>query len=319
MTPATWPRPLRAGDSVAIIAPSGPVDPANLGRGMAALEARGLRFKLGAHLRERHHYLAGDDAARWADWQAAWEDPEVHAVWCARGGYGAMRLLPRIDFDVVRQRNLPFIGYSDITALQGAIAARGGPVTFSGAMAASGYGYGAAQGIDPETERLLWRWLDPEPGWQPLAQPDDRPLTVLQAGRARGPLRGGCLTLVAATLGTPYAPDLADSILVLEDVDEDPYRLDRYLAQLYLAGVFEQVGAVVLGDFASCYPPVRSSDGPRVEELVLGYLEGRAVPVLCGLAYGHIRRRCALPLGAWARVEADSTEARIEVEGPAPA
>ncbi len=312
-----WPRRLKPGETIAVIAPSGPVRPEYLERGVAALRARGHRVKLGEHVLAREHYLAGSLAQRLADWRAAWSDREVGAVWCARGGYGAMHLLPHLDDEQIAARRLPLIGYSDITALQTAIAARTGLVGFSGAMAASGFGYGHPDGIDPDTEALLWSWLDPPADELPLANPGDEPLTVVRAGRAAGRLLGGCLTLIAALLGTPYAPDFSGAILVIEDTEEEPYRLDRYLTQLALAGVFEQVAAVLIGDFASCYPPASRTAGPPVEELVGGCVGARRIPILSGLRYGHIRRRCTVPIGAWATVDSAGPSIRVRVGGSA--
>lgn len=313
-----WPRRLKQGETIAVIAPSGPVRPDYLQRGVALLEARGYRVQLGEHVLAREHYLAGSLEQRLADWHTAWADPSVAAVWCARGGYGAMHLLPQLDDQQIATRRLPLIGYSDITALQTAIAARFGLVGFSGAMAASGFGYGHPDGIDPDTESLLWPWLDPPADELPLANPGGEPLQVVRAGSAEGRLLGGCLTLVAALLGTPFAPDFSGAILVIEDTEEEPYRLDRYLTHLALAGVFEQVSAVLIGDFASCYPPASRTDGPPVEALVERCVGARRIPILSGLRYGHLRRRCTVPIGAWASVDSSGPSIRVRVGGSAP-
>ncbi|MCC7494513.1 MAG: LD-carboxypeptidase [Fimbriimonadaceae bacterium] len=292
-----WPLALPPGGTIGVPAPSGPVVPEQLDRGVAALQARGYRVKLAPSVLARWHYLAGDDATRAAELQALWADPEVDAVWCARGGYGLTRLLDRLDWTVL-QRPLPLIGYSDITALQLALLARVGLISYSGPMVASGYGYGRADGVDPETSRLLWPWLEPGPRPTAIRNPDDEPLQVWRPGSATGPLVGGCLTLVANLVGTPYLPSLQGAVLLLEDVDERDYRIDRYLSQLRLAGVVDQISGLVLGEFTDCF----DDDSAPLREIVTQWLGDRDIPVLAGLRYGHLARRCTVPLGAAVRV-----------------
>lgn len=310
MSQVRWPDPVPDGATIGVASPSGPVDRAALDRGVAALEAAGYRVRLAPHVADSWHYLAGPEADRVADLHALWSDPEVAACWCARGGYGITRLLDDLDWDLLASRPLPLIGYSDITALQLALLARTGLVSFSGAMVASSYGYGAAAGIDPDTACLLWQWLRPGPRPAVLVNPGDEPLRVVWSGAAEGRLIGGCLTLVATLVGTPYLPDIDGAILVLEDVGEEPYRIDRYLSQLALSGLLGRISGVILGDFEDCF----KTPGPSVAELVLTHLRGRDVPVVSGLRYGHVRRRCALPIGAWAKLTTDPPRIAIHAE-----
>ena len=307
----SWPRPLPPGGTIGVFAPAGPCRRGDLCRGLRALTQRGYRLKVAESCRRRWHYLAGNDDRRLADLHALVADPEVDALWCARGGYGTMRLLDRVDWALLAERRLPLIGYSDITALQLALFAQTGLISFSGPMVGTVYGYGAADGIAPETEAELFGWLTPGPANQTLENPGGAPLRWLQSGVAEGRLLGGNLSLLAALVGTPYLPDLRGAILAIEDVGEVPYRVDRMLTQLRLAGLLDQVSAALLGDFADCFPPATDEPGPAVEELLMAILGRPGIPVASGLLHGHIRRRCTLPLGAMARI---SEAGRITID-----
>ncbi|NUQ02149.1 MAG: LD-carboxypeptidase [Armatimonadetes bacterium] len=299
-----WPTPLLPGMTIGIASPAGPVTADSLDRGLRRLHTLGFETRPGPHARDRWHYLAGSDADRAADLQALWSDPEVDAVWCARGGYGAMRLLPLVDWQRLA-RPIPLIGYSDITALQLALYRHHRLVSFSGPMISTSHGYGHPESVDHHTETDLWSWLRPGPLPRQLANPPELPLRVLREGRAEGPLLGGNLSLVAALVGTPYLPDFHGAILVIEDIGEAPYRVDRMLTQLALAGILDQIAGVVIGDFADYQPPPEPDPGPPVAELVLERLGDRDLPVLADLTYGHLPRRCTVPLGAWCRLETD--------------
>lgn len=307
-----WPGLLPRGSCLGVIAPAGPVPRERLSRGLRALREQGYGVKLGDSVLAKRHYLAGTDEQRLADLHRLWADPEVDAIWCARGGYGTMRLLPDIDWSIL-QRPIPLIGYSDITALQLALIARTGLVSFSGPMVGTIHGYGADAGIDPSTAACLWQWLLDDRPEQTLYSPGPARPRVLQPGVAEGPLLGGNLSLFAALVGTPYLPDCDGAVLVIEDVGETPYRLDRMLTQLKLAGILDRLSAVLIADFADCYPPRRDEPGLPIDLLVLERLGGRDIPVLSGIAYGHIDRRCTIPLGAWCRVDAGRAEVTIEV------
>lgn len=307
-----WPEPLIAPATIAVISPAGPVPHAQLDRGLARLAARGFTIQTGEHARGRYEYLSGTDAERLADLRSAWADPEVDAVWCSRGGYGVMRLLDQIDWQVL-SRPLPLLGYSDITALQLALQAKFGLVSFSGPMVGTSNGYGLPEELDARSEADLWAWAGERKLPRALASPYGEPLTVLRHGLAEGILTGGNLSLLAGLIGTPYLPDMRGAILVIEDVGECPYRVDRMLTQLRLAGILDQIAGLVLGDFDDCFPPVKDEPGLPLDELVMELLGDRDIPVVSGLRYGHIKQRCTVPLGAMARVE--TTAPRITVLG----
>ena len=306
-----WPAPLAAGATIAVISPASVPSDSRLDQGLAALTALGYKPREYPHARCRWHFVAGTDAQRLADLHAAFADPTIGAVWCSRGGYGTMRLLRALDYDLLAANPKPLIGYSDITGLQLALAAKLGWVSFSGPMVASGHGYGRDGGIDAGTERDVWRWLAPSEPWQPLANADGSPFVTLRAGQAAGRLLGGNLSLLTALVGTPYLPPLDGAILAIEDVDEAPYAVDRMLCQLELAGILDQVSAVLIGDFSRYLPP--DGHGPSVEELVMARVGGRSIPVLSHVVHGHCDQRLTLPIGAYAELSASEHESVVRV------
>lgn len=302
---------LRPGDRVAVIAPSGPVDPGRLEVGCAVLRDLGLDATVAKHALDRDvlsgqgrapdswHRLAGSDADRALDLQTAWCDPGVRAVVCARGGYGATRILDRLDWDAmteaaVDERGPKLLhGSSDITALHTAFGARFGITTSFGPMPAT-HLVAASPGEDRERslEALRTAWF----GEVPVIVPGTH---ALSPGEAEGPLTGGTLSMLTATLGTPYSPPpAAGSIVFLEDVNEAPYRVDRMLTQLLQAGWFEGAAGVVLGPWTDCGDPA------ELDAVVTGRLDPLGVPVLAGVAAGHGPRQLTLELGARARLDA---------------
>lgn len=282
---------LRPGGTVALVAPSGPVHPEGLAAAVREVRRRGFREAVDASVLARDRYLAGDDARRARELEDAFQNPEIDAVLCLRGGYGAMRILPALDAGLLRRHPKPLVGFSDITALH-ALAARAGLVSIHGAML----------GARPSPSRValdsLWRMLtDPRPAGVVTA-PSVR---ALGRGRARGILVGGCLALVTSLVGTPWQLDTRGAILLLEDVDEPAYRIDRMLVHLGLAGALDEVRGVVVGAFERASAEERASIRRVVQE-VLGVL---GVPVLYDFPAGHIRRNLALPLGAMVEIDAD--------------
>jgi muramoyltetrapeptide carboxypeptidase len=293
---------LRPGDRVAVVSPSGPCEPDHLEAGCDRLRAFGLDVVVGPHTLDRVRYLAGSDADRAADLQAAWCDPEVRAVICARGGYGAARLLPLLDWAALAGAGPKLLhGSSDVTALHAAFGTRLGLVTTFGPMPANHL----LGGHPPDEESLdhLRRSLMAPETTLTLAGTH-----ALAAGRATGRLTGGNLTLLAASMGTPWAaPPARGALVFLEDVGEAPYRVDRLLTQLLLAGWLDGVAGVVLGAWDGC--------GDDVEETLVERLAPLAVPILAGLAVGHGRPQLTLPLGVEATVDTDRCE--VVVSEPA--
>lgn len=271
-----------------MVAPSGAVDEEALGAGVKVLEGWGLRVVLGNGVLERRAYLAGDDVVRRGDLERMISAPEPRAIFCARGGYGSQRLLPQLDLTPLASRPKAIVGYSDATALLNAAVARG-VVAIHGPMVADDMARGLPRRSEDHLRRVL---MDADFLWEAEVPETVRP------GRATGRLLGGCLSVLNATLGTPYAPDTDGAVLFLEDVHERPYRLDRLLTQLIQSGKLDRVAGLVFGTMATC-PPV---DGVGPLEVVRACCATLLCPIGFGLPAGHAApndgyENLALPLG----------------------
>jgi muramoyltetrapeptide carboxypeptidase len=302
----SWARPraLRAGDLVGVCAPAGVVDKERLGRGVARLQQMGYRVRLGAAAGERHFFAAGTAEQRLADLTALLADDEVAGVVCARGGAGSGWLLPRLDPSLLQGHLKPFVGYSDVTFLH-LVYNRLQCVSFHGPMVAWEF----AQGTVDEAS---WKAALEGGGAGLATEPGD--IVPLRDGEGEGRLLGGCLSILAAAAGTPWAlrPDPAGTILFIEDVDEKPYRVDRMLLQLRLAGAFEGVKGVVFGDMRGCNPP--ASADYTLEDVIRESLSGLDIPVALGLSSGHVNGpNVTLPLGVQARLRCHGDQTRFEV------
>lgn len=292
-------RPLRQGDTIALVAPSRPASPELAAASCAYLERHGYRVHQARNLESSHYYLAGRDEDRAADLAEAFLDPGVDALFCARGGYGSGRILDLIDLDLVAAHPKILLGFSDTTALHLGLYARTGLVGFTGALTDTDL---SRSPVEPHLEHSLWRALtSTRPLGALVTEPEK--LEVLKPGRATGPLVPANLTLLCSLLGTPYLPDLTGALLLVEDVGEYPYRLDRMFNQLRLAGVLEKLGALILGQFRDCVDPDEMDTSPSPEEMVLELMTGVSVPVLTGFPYGHFPRRTVLPIGVRAIVD----------------
>lgn len=289
------PRPLTPGATIGIVSPaSRPLDEAPYRQGLGYLRQLGYSILESEQVLFRRGYLAGDDDDRASDFNAMLQNPQIGAIFCTRGGYGTPRLLDRIDYDAILASPKIVVGYSDITALQLAIWAKVGVITFSGPMVAVEMG----RGIAPFTEASFWSALSPSPSPRLLINPIDNPARVMKPGRAAGRLLGGCLSLINVLLGTPYCPDFSGAILLLEDIDEEPYRVDRYLAQLRLAGVLDQVSGIVLGQFIDCVPREPEKPSLTVTEIFDDYFASLNLPILANFAYGHGGVKHTIPIGS---------------------
>jgi len=297
------PRRLVAGDRIGIVAPSGPVPQERLDAGLDILRGWDLEPVVAPHVLAGHAsgYLAGTDQDRAADLQQAWCDPELAAVMCARGGYGAQRMVDLLDWAAMRDAPAKaFIGYSDITALHEAFATRLGVATLHGPMA-------AAETFlkDGPTQEHLRRTLLAPQEELVLTSPTAR---ALLPGRAEGVTLGGCVSLLAADLGTPYVrPSAAGGILVLEDIGEEAYRLDRILTQLLRSGWLDGVAGIVLGSWTDCGPD------EEIRALMLDRLAGLDVPVIEELGFGHCPSTLTVPLGTPAVLDADAATLTLTV------
>lgn len=303
------PPPLSPGDTIGVVAPSSPQrDDDRLRRGIAYLHSKGYRVREGAALWNRYGYLAGRDAERAEDLNAMIRDPQVRMIIAGRGGYGATRILDRIDYDALAADPKLIVGFSDVTALNCAVLARAGLVSLSGAMP----GVDFFDTIDPLAERSFWAAVAGR-DVGPIVQPDEHRITPLRQGVAEGWLLPGNLTLLAALLGTPYMPDPSGAILLIEEIGEEAYRLDRHLSQLDNAGVLSKISGLALGAFTGTEATRVSVDPLPVEEVFDHYLDRAGVPAVGGVLYGHIATKLTLPVGAPARI--NGTSGTLELLG----
>jgi muramoyltetrapeptide carboxypeptidase len=298
--PLLIPASIKPGDSVGVIAASGPVNCDLIEAGLRFLEKKGFHAVLGQHLRECNDYLAGTDAQRSGDLNAMLEDPSIRAIMFARGGYGLMRLLESINCEAIKADPKILCGMSDVTALQLSLFRTCNLVTFAGPMLAGQ----AAQGLDPASEESLSKALT-----EPLANrnlwPENFDVKVLRPGSASGILIGGCLSLITALIGTQHLPDFDGNILLLEDVNEPPYRIDRMLTQLKLAGILGKITGMVIGHFVNNGQTDLAED---VEKMILEFTVENPVPVISSFPHGHRLPNLTLPLGAPVEMNTQSRE-----------
>jgi muramoyltetrapeptide carboxypeptidase len=293
ISPAQLPPPAGPGDRVGVAALSGPVDPARLEAGLAALRRLGFEPVLASNVLSRDGLFAGGDAERLAAFHELVANPHLAAIFFTRGGYGLMRVLPALDWDLLRRRPRAYVGYSDLTPFLLELVRRLGLVSFHGPLVAGEL----ARGLDPEEEESLLGALagrypaaQPFSGWVREPAPD--------APDARGVLLGGCLSLLTATLGTPFAPDLDGGLVFWEDVNEPPYKVDRMLTHLGLSGNLANIAGMIVGQLGN--DP--ALDWPAV---VGGGVARFSWPLAWGLPSGHSGPNWTLPVGLPARLDAE--------------
>jgi muramoyltetrapeptide carboxypeptidase len=291
------PPQLQHNDLIGIAAPAGPLDDKkeqSYIKGLAYLRAKGFRIIEANNIHFAYGYLAGTDAERANEFNRLIRNPEVRAIFCVRGGYGSARILDAIDYQAFKNSPKIIIGYSDITYIQLAIFAHTGVVTFSGPMVAPDLG----EGLSAISEKSLWE-MTMSPAFPALSlQADQIPLKILRHGKAQGVLLGGCLPMVASLVGTPYLPDMTDAILVLEDVGESFFRMDRYFAQLKNSGILDRIAGLVLGQFVDYEQDDVQNRSLGFEEIIRHYTAQRYIPVVGDFPYGHGKTKYTLPLGA---------------------
>ncbi|BBF71455.1 muramoyltetrapeptide carboxypeptidase [Sphingomonas bisphenolicum] len=303
---------LRAGDMVGLIEPAGFSDDAfDLDLVKETILAMGLKPRAAPHLAGRYGYLAGTDADRAADVNAMFADPQVRAVFAVRGGWGCARILPRLDFAAIRKNPKLLVGFSDITALHLAFAAKAGFTTIHGPNAASSWGAFSwdafrAVAFDAATPTFS----TPVGHDDRLAQRTGR-IRTFRPGVARGRLLGGNLTVLAALMGTAYLPDFTGAILFIEDVSEQPYRIDRMLTQLSLAGILGKLAGVAFGQCTDCGPGGASYGGFTLSEVLQQHLEPLGIPAFQGGQFGHVANQYSLPLGVAAEMDAEAGTIRL--------
>ncbi|KTC89588.1 S66 peptidase family protein [Fluoribacter dumoffii] len=289
-----YPDPVKPGDTIGLVTPSSPMIPGLLEIGVSYLQQKGFQIRLGVHVNAVDRFLAGDDEYRAKDLMDFFRDDEVKMIMAMGGGYGSQRLLPLLDYGLIRSRPKYLSGFSDTTALQAALLKNAGMISCTGFV----FGDLATGQLDSLIEKTLWTCLKGEPFQIKKGQ-------TMQPGIIQGRLVGGNLESWVSLMGTPYQPEVRNCILLLEDVGAEPYQVDSRLSQLDLAGVFAEVGGVIFGQFARCtakYFPKR--DG-TVEDVIEEWSLKIKVPCIKNFPYGHVTRRCVLPLGKEAVLNAD--------------
>ncbi len=291
------PNRLKKGDTIGLIAPGSALSTAKLHKCINQLENYGFKVKKGKYVGDEYGYLASEDKNRLDDLNAMYRDDEVDAIWCARGGYGCTRLLPNIDYDLIRHNPKALIGYSDITALHQAIYQYAGVVGYHGPVASSDFNDYTVE----QWEEIL---VNPVDQLSPQNH-EDHELKTLVKGMGAGVVMGGNLTLLASMCGTPYQCDFTDKVVFLEDIGEKPYRIDRMLTQLRQSCHLDQASAIVLGIFYDCEadPDDKSLS---LEECLADRIVALGVPTLSGVSIGHIDHQLTVPVGIRAEVDADA-------------
>lgn len=293
-----FPTSLRKRATIGIVSPASPQrDMSRLDKGIRYLEGLGYTVVVGEHARSRYAgYLAGTDEERLSDLHTMFADPRIDAIFCARGGYGSARLLGNIDYELIKRNPKILVGYSDITALQLALWHKCRLVTFSGGMPS----VDMVENMDPLSEEQFWRALTSKRPLGQLRQP--WPITPIQHGVAEGRVLGGNLSVLVSLLGTEYMPSLRGSILALEDIGEETYRIDRMLVQLLYASVRRRPAGIAYGFWSQSARPLGSTPHRDVNEVLAERRDLTRGPIIADVMYGHERTKFTLPFGVRARL-----------------
>ncbi|MCP5061789.1 MAG: LD-carboxypeptidase [Ignavibacteriae bacterium] len=288
------PKRLIKGDVIGIISPaSSPSDTTKIEQGVKYLEKLGYRVEVGEHVGREHGYLAGSDDERLSDLHSMFANKNINAIFSVRGGYGSGRLLNEINYSLIKRNPKIFVGYSDITALQSAIIKKTGLVTFAGPMLATDF----SGEVNEYTEENFWKILTSQKKIGKLYNPNREKFCSLNSSRGEGNIIGGNLAVFNSLMGTEYFPKFQNSILLLEDIGEVPYKIDRMFNQLKLAKAFNQTQGVILGRFVDCYDEDKSDKTIKLNEVVENYFGNLKIPVLYNFSHGHIKENLTIPIG----------------------
>lgn len=295
------PARLRSGDRIGVVAPGACVAPEELSAGLLAIREQGFELELAPGIHDRKGYLAGSGDSRARDLVGFFLRDDIAAIICARGGFGSAQLLPLLDPEIRRHPKI-FCGYSDVTILLNWLLQKWGLVTFHAPMVAMDL----ARGLSDRAKDHFWGILTGKKQKWSIKLGE-----ALRSGECEAPLMGGCLSLLTTTLGTPYEIDTRKKILFLEDVGEKPYRIERMLVHLKMAGKFDGLAGLIFGDFTQC-----DGDGPRdVKSVIREMFHDAPYPVAIGMPAGHGTENLALPLGV--RMKLDGKEGRLSlIESP---
>ncbi len=288
------PKKLLKGDVIGIISPASASKELNkIEQGVNYLEKLGYRVKIGEHVGREHGYLAGSDDERLSDLHSMFNDKDVKAIFCVRGGYGSGRLLNKINYALIKKNPKIFVGYSDITALHLSIFKKTGLITFAGPMLTVDF----AGKVNKFAEEIFWRILTSSKKIGKLHNPRNEKFLILNSGKSEGKILGGNLTVLTSLVGTKFFPSFRNAILLLEEIAEVPYKIDRFFNQLKLAGIFNQINGIVLGKFIDCVENDKTKITLNLSQVIEDYFSELNVPVMYNFSHGHIKKNITIPIG----------------------
>ena len=308
------PAKLKTGDVIGIISPaSSTQDPKKIENGVQYLEKNGYRVEIGKNVGKTNGYLAGTDQERAEDLNLMYINKNIKAIICLRGGYCASRILDKLNYKIIRNNPKIFVGFSEITALQMAILQKAGLITFAGPMLAPDF----ADNVSTYTEEFFWRIITSNKKMGRLKYTDNGKLTAITKGSSSGRILGGNLSVLSALIGTVYFPYMKEKILMLEDINELPYKVDRMLNQMKMIKVFKQLRGVILGRFVGCYEHDPMKKTLTLGEVMEDYLSHLKIPVLYAFPHGHIKDKVTVPLGLKVKINSkqgfiDYTESAVK-------
>lgn len=300
------PKGIKKGDTVGLVSPSAATaDRMQFTFAKEALEALGFKVKQGDYLTNRYGHLAGTDAQRAGDLNAMFLDQKVKAIVSIRGGSGAARILPLLDYKAISDNPKPLLGYSDITALHCAIQSQTGLVTFHGPMGSGSWNsYNVSQFERMFIDQELIQYINEQPKGDDLVIKTNR-IQTLNGGKAEGKILGGNLTVLTALSGTPYYPDFKDAILFIEDVGEDPYKVDRMMSTLKLNGTLDAIKGFIFGQCTDCEPG-GGYGSLTFDQVMDDYILPLKIPAYTGAMFGHVSKQFIIPVGAQVAMDADA-------------
>ncbi len=300
------PQRLKIGDTIGLVCPAAPsFNRETVQVAVESMQSLGFKVKLGKNIWKRYGYLAGTDEERAADINEMFNDKDVSAILCVHGGWGCARLLPLLNYDLIRKNPKIIVGYSDITALLLGIHTQTGLVTFHGPVGSSTWNDFSVKyfkKVFMDAEKVIYE--NPKTKGDNLTQVDDR-ISTINSGVARGKMLGGNLTVLCHILGSKYAPDFRNSIIFCEDVGEEPYSVDRMINHLKLCGAFEEMKGFVFGKCTKCEPGSGGYGSLTIEDLWEDHIKPTKKPAFAGAMIGHITNKFTIPIGIEAEVNAD--------------
>lgn len=299
-------RALKIGDTIGLIAPSSPTSLENIEKAKKTINDMGFKVKMGKSPYERYGYLSGSDEIRANDINNMFKDTEVDAIICLRGGYGTPRILDLIDCGIIRENPKIFVGYSDITALHIAFTQISNLVTYHGPMVTSDI----IGNFSDFSKDSLFNMIMNTKRVEKIANPQGEEILTIKGGIAEGSIIGGNLSLIVATIGTPYEIDVKDKILFIEEIGEEPYSIDRMLNQLRLSGKLQEASGIIFGDFKGCESK-KHDESLTLEQVITDLVKEAGKPTIFNLKAGHCEPMLTLPFGIKARLDADKGELLI--------